>query len=223
MRPILAVVALASLALGACAPNTYAPIADLGPPPTITPGSSTIVTPWTWPPQGPPTGELAALLERLKTPQAIADHLTASYPWQDDYDTTRFLTPAELVAQRRGVCTAFARFWVRALQAQGIRAEFVSFWGPSSAHAIAIFRDPASGHWRLASNQALYKNDLGLERDGALAAAAGEFYGAGWGDLLVFDADSGAVRQRMRNANATTAPLAAPSVIPGRNLFTVRR
>ncbi len=222
MRRLPSLVAVLALTLGACTPGT-APILDLGPAPDLTPGKSLIVTPFTWPRQGPPDGELAQVLEKLTTPQAIADHLTASYPWQDDYDTSRFLAPAELVAQRRGVCTAFARFWCRALAAQGIRAEFVSFWGPSSAHAVAIFRDPITGHWRLASNQALYNNDLGLERDGALAGAAAEFYGAGWGDLLVFDADSGAVRQRMRNANATTAPLAAPSLIPGRNLFTVRR
>lgn len=213
-----------ALLLGACTPTAaMAPYTDLGPPPTITPGLSTITTPYVWAPQGPAAGDLAQVLAKLKTPQAIADHLTANYPWQDDYDTLRFLSPAELVEQKRGVCSAFARFWVRALSAQGIRGEFLAFWGPSSAHAVCIFRDPDSGKWRLASNQSLYKLDLGYDRDGALAGAAAEFYGSQWGDLLVFDGDSGAVRQRIRNAVAPSAPLADPLSVPGRNLFTVKR
>jgi hypothetical protein len=225
MRRFLPFLATALLAgsLAACVPAGTAPVLDLGPAPSLTPGQSLITIPWSWPAQGPPEGELAKLLGTFKSPAAIASHLQAAYPWQDDYDTSRFLTPAELVKQRRGVCTAFARFWTFALQAQGIRSDFIATWGPSSAHAYAIFRDPATSRWKLASNQYLYELDLGLERDGAIASAAAEFYGSGgWGESLIFDPDSGKVRQRMKNASAAPMAPLAPAV-PGRNLFTVKR
>lgn len=222
MRRLVSLFAVA-VALAACTPAGYAPVGDGGPLPNLAPGLSQIAIPWTWPAQGPPAGKLAALLVQLTTPDAIAAHLQASYPWQDDYDTSRFLTPTELVAARRGVCTAFARFWTFALAAQGIHADFVATWGPSSAHAYAIFRDPKTGHFRLASNQYLYTNDLGLERDGALAAAGAEFYGSGgWGESLVFDSEGGKVRQRLKNYLAAPMAPLAPA-IPGRNLFTVKR
>lgn len=209
-----------ALALVGCAPAPSTPAAAALP--TLAPGLSTLPSTWLWPQQGAPSPELAAALDGRTTPEAIAAWLQANAEWRDDYDTGRFLSPAEVVRDKRAVCSGFARFWVYALARLGIRAEFVAFWGPASAHAVAVFRAP-DGRYRLASNQ-FYYSALDLDpgnrgRDAALDAAGMEFYGDQVGDLLVFS-DSGQVMQRKQSVKAQAVPLAAPA---GRGLFSVRR
>ena len=212
MRKTIAAL-VAALFLSACVPIVA----------SVAPGSSVLSSPYAWTKQGPPTGELKTVLDALVTPEDISEHLLKNYPWQDDYDTMRFLSPAELVAQKRGVCSAFARFWTFALAKQRTRAEFVAVWGPQSAHAYAIFRGD-DGQWRLVSNQYLYRAPLGYERDQALAAGNVEFYGNSWSEAQLFDPDSGQVRQVFTNPNApkTLLPLAVETPA-GKNLFTVKR
>lgn len=229
MRHFLA--PLVAACLFACAPAPVAPApsptptatptpaATVGPAPAIAPGGTEIIEPWAWDRQGPPSPELAGVLAGFKTPDDVAFYLLTKLSWADDYDTTHFLTPDQLLHDGRGVCSAFARFWALALQRQGYRADVLAFWGPASAHSVCIFRDEG-GHYRLTSNQDWSpKTDLGVERDPALVRAAVEFYGAAWHNLIVYDV-SGQLRQRIDN---TAAPVPAAGPSPGRNLFTIRR
>lgn len=199
-------------------------VAPAGTGPTLAPGLSLVASPYSWSKQGPPTGKLATVLAVIKAPADVATILQGSYPWQDDYDTMRFLSPDELVSQGRGVCSAFARFWTYALARQGRRAEFIAVWGLTSAHAFAMFRD-ADGLWRLCSNQYLYSQTFGYDRDGAIAGACSEFYGqvGGWSEYQVFDPDSGAIRARVQGVSLPTIPLALAASVPGRNVFTIKR
>lgn len=215
MRLFIILAAAAMIAMGGCASPTGS---YLDPGPAVPPGQTLVVTPWRWERQGPATGELARLRAELRTPGDIATWLQANLEWRVDYDVYRFLAPAELLAARRGCCSAFARLWCDLLAAQGRRAVFVAVWGAESAHAYALFRD--GDRWRLCSNQFLYGQDLGVERDAAIAAANAEFYGSGgWREFLVFDPESGVVTQQARNA-----VLAAPgAVAPDRLGFPVRR
>lgn len=211
MRHVIAAL-VAALFLAACGPSYHG----------IAPGATTVTSPYAWPPQGPPTGDLKTILDGLKTPQDISEHLLANYPWRDDYDTTRFLSPAELVEQKRGVCSAFARFWVFALARQGIPSHFIATWGPSSAHAFVVFKD--GDHWKLASNQYLYKDSLGTERDQAIVAGNAEFYGMTWTETQLFDPDSGKVRQPFTNPLAPKTLLPLSVEVPGKsNLFSIKR
>jgi hypothetical protein len=223
MRHLVA--ALAAACLFACAPApapapvpTPTPAATVGPPP-IAPGATQLQERWVWDPQGPISTELAAVLADFKSPDDVAAYLAGRLAWADDYDTSHFLSPDELVKQGRGVCSAFARFWAVALERQGYRVDVLAFWGPASAHAVAVWRDEG-GHFRMASNQDWSpRTDLGTERDPALVRAAVEFYGASWSNLLVYD-PSGQLRQRIPNQ---VAPVPAAIASPGRNLFTIRR
>lgn len=186
----------------------------------VRPGESVIDNLWAWDRQQTPSDALVAILDREKTPPALASFMQSSYEWRDDYDTGRFLSPDELVSQRYGVCSAFARFWTFALGRLGYKADFVAFWGPSSAHAIAVFRD-AGGTYRLASNQFFYDSlDLGHERDAAIVRAAQEFYGSQWSVILVFDPEGGVIRQKIVNEALAAAPMTPPQ---GRGVFAIKR
>ncbi len=219
MRLFILLATASAMALGACTPGSQG---YLEPGPALPPGQTLLLSPWRWSRQGPPAGEFARLRTELRTPEAIAAWLKVNTEWRDDYDTSRFLSASELIEQKRGVCTAFARTWAELLAAQQKRAVFVAVWGPESAHAYTIFRD--GDRWRLCSNQYLYENDLGVERDAAIAAANAEFYGSGgWSEYQVFDLASGAVVQRVQNAVVPRPPLAPEVPRPDRNLFTVRR
>lgn len=219
MRLFILLATAAAMAMGGCTPGNHG---YLDPGPGLPPGQTLVASPWRWPRQGPPAGEFARLRVALRTPDDIAAWLEHNTEWRDDYDTSRFLTASELIEQKRGVCTAFARAWAELLAAQQKRAVFVAVWGPESAHAYTIFRD--GDRWRLCSNQYLYENDLGVERDAAIATANAEFYGSGgWSEYQIFDVASGAVVQRVRNDVAPVLPLAPEAPQPRRNLFTVRR
>jgi hypothetical protein len=141
---------------------------------------------YVWPPEDSPP-----ILDTLKTPFDVASYLD-TIPYADDYDTRRYLPPGELVTQRRGDCTAFARFWLAAIRHQGGEAYFVAEWYPAGAHAFCVFKKPPWS-WRVASNNMLYVNyDMGNTwQEAALQGAA--LLHADWQLVRVMDA-SGTIR-----------------------------
>lgn len=193
--------------------------------PLIAPGSSTLTHPWKWTPEGASSAELKTTIDNLKTPEQISVFLQNNITWKEDYDTSEFLSPNQVVADKRTVCTGFARFWQYALAKNGYNSHFVAVWGPTSAHAFVVFK--FEGQWRLASNQYYYnrpEQKLGTIGEDYLETAAQkgsiEFYGAGWRMFEIYDAN-GNITDRKENSTAPT--LITPGTIPGRNLFSIKR
>lgn len=216
---LLAVVALAVILIGCSPPPPTVTPTSTPTPPAITPGTSTFRHSFTWE-TAQDTPELVATLADKPTPQALQTYLAASVVWKDDYSTGTFLSPASVIRDGRTVCTGFARLWQRWAAGRGLRADFVAFWGPGSAHAVAVGR--LDGRWRLMSNQ-FYYSDLDLDpanegRQSAFIRAASEFYGDAWTLIQVY-AEGGQILQQITNdkAPAASIPLSGP------RLFTIKR
>lgn len=228
MRYILLIVLLALTGCVA-APSPVTPAASTTPSPEafasplVAPGGSLIDTPWRWNDQRTPSEALSAAIIDADNPESFQAYLLANVAWRDDYDIAHFLSPNEVVEAGRTVCTGFARTWQAYLGSKfGIRAEFVAFYGPQSAHAVTVFRAP-DGRFRLTSNQFYYKG-LDLDpanegRDAAIVRSAAEFYGAQWSSIEVYD-EGGVIRQKLTNQALVPAPTAQAA---GRNVFSVRR
>jgi hypothetical protein len=220
-------IALLSLLLIGCAqPQTAPVVTPTQAPSLVAPGKSAIPNSWTWGQQTKPTEELTANLAALKTPADIGYFLQTNFPWQDTYDTSVFLSPNDLVKQKYGVCSAFARFWNYALARQGIQSNFIAFWGPNSAHAVCVFFNPTTHKWEMGSNQYYYgASDLapGVStldgKETAIINAAKTFYGDKWSYILVYE-EGGQIIQKLTNDKAPT------EFVPGdssRNIFSIQK
>lgn len=155
-----------------------------------TPGQTTRVSPYNWPPLGAPSMELEAVLESVDSPEAIARTLASNFSFTESYDINEFLSPNQFIQTKRGCCTAYARFWITALNRLGYDSRFVAIYGADRSHAVTIFRDE-NGTYRMASNDR-YFADLDLDPHGrglkaAAERAAREFYGEDWRSIYFFD------------------------------------
>lgn len=192
--------------------------------PNYNPGQSTLNGPWKWSSQVNMPAELEKEIDALPNdPIVIAKYMQKNWPWKDEYDTGVFLSLNQLDEQGYGVCSAFARAWKTINERKGTRTEFVAFWGPTSAHAVAVFKD-ANGTFRMGSNQYFYGNlDLDPAKTGkwteAYKAAAVEWYGEKWTDIVVFD-EGGIMKEKIRNTELP--PQDYKPYTPGRNIFTIK-
>lgn len=198
----------------------------------LIPGKSLITHGWKWTPQPDPNAELQQNLGSFKTPGDVEQLFIKQYRWVDDYDTSEFLSPNQFTDRKKGVCTAFARYWQYALAKQGHPSVFVAFWSPQFAHAICVYRgtgtDGSKG-WYLASNGDLYNypaGNLNPENPGfdgmstAIINSAKFFVGENWQYIQTFD-ENGKIMQEWRNAKTTSNKPLAPST-SGRNIFSLR-
>lgn len=184
----------------------------------MAPGTSTITSNFTWDLQGAPSNNLKGILAGFTDVVSIQQFLI-NFNWDSDYDTTKFLSPDELLINKKGVCTAFARFYLLALEKQGYACSFLTIQGSSSAHAIVLFMDN-DGHYRCSSNQFYYaKSDFGIFKGPAIIKAAEEFFQADWRAILVYD-DSGVIREKITNTNASFTPNNPEA---GFNVFEIKR
>lgn len=192
---------------------------------SIKPDSSTIYSPWKWTNNGLPSQELTNVTDGLKSPEQIADYLQKNVSWLDNYDTTEFLSPNQVIADKRTVCTGFARFWNYSLARNGYTSHFIAVWGPNSAHAFTVFQ--YQGNWRLGSNQYYYgafDKNLGVVGKDYLETAAIngaiEFYGKYWQRIQIFT-ESGHIIQEINNTVASAAPMTPGSET--RTVFNIKR
>lgn len=161
---------------------------------------------WKWPAPAAPSVELEQALQAYDSPQAVARHLKRDFTFTVDYDYTVFMAPDEFVKRRRGACTAYARYWLAALDRLGLQGDFVVAFGPATSHAMVVFKDH-TGVYRMVSNDAIDEaRDLDPDRLGLDAAAMGAaraFYGDAWRAVAVLD-DRGQLRRQLLNPQAPT-------------------
>jgi hypothetical protein len=198
------------------------PVAATGPfGDTFQPGLRLIPNPYPWNTKAT-SAEGKALFKSFESPEAVSDWMQANLEWRDDYDTSYFLAPQEVLDTKRAVCSGLARVSREALLTQGFNATLIAFWGLESAHAVTIFLDK-TGHYRLFSNQFYTPlNDLGTTLDQALVKAAEAFYGSSWRRVAVYE-EGGIVTQQVINEKLS-GPLPALPVngITARNIFRIR-
>lgn len=208
----LFILALSSLML-ACSPAEKIVYVDVNGQSVLKPGESGFTYQWIWTPQDLATTELADEISALKTPGDIQNLFFDKYVWKDDYDIREFLSPNTFNARKKGVCSAFARYWQFALSKQGVKADFIAFWSPQFAHAVCVFRGKdTDGNigWFMGSNRSLVnepKQDLnegnpGIDgRANAWIGAAQFFVGDTWTKIEVYDENGKIIWRKLNEKN----------------------
>jgi hypothetical protein len=99
---------------------------------------------------------VAELAEILKTPEQIVANLSEFVTYdgarladpEGDYGS---LSPDEVARLLRGVCRDQHVFLVEAFkEGAGVEGRQIGYLSPDTSHAIAVFKDPATGRWNVA-------------------------------------------------------------------------
>ncbi|MBM3267127.1 MAG: hypothetical protein FJZ01_05700 [Candidatus Sericytochromatia bacterium] len=102
--------------------------------------------------KGKPVAELAGI---LRTPEQVVAYLDEFVRYDNarladpkgDYGS---LTPDEVARLLAGVCRDQHAFLVSVMkEGQGIEGRQIGYLSPDTSHAIAVYKDPASGRWNV--------------------------------------------------------------------------